>query len=104
MNPLLIGPNGKIGVRVPSHTYCLKVLAAYRSPIVSTSANISGAVEQTSVDELKMRFRDSVDLIVDAGEIESQVPSTVIDVSQEAWNIVREGRISRRDIEKVMRR
>ena len=104
MSKFLVGENGKIGFRVPSHTFCRKLLATYRAPIVSTSANLSGEVESSSMEGLTKRFRDSVDLVVDAGELQSTMPSTVVDVSEKGWKIIREGRISRNEIEKAVHR
>ena len=44
----LIPEEGTLGVRIPDHEFCRRMLAALKKPIVSTSANISG--EATPVD------------------------------------------------------
>ena len=40
--PNLIPEEGTLGVRVPDHDFCQKLLYRFGKPIVSTSANISG--------------------------------------------------------------
>lgn len=38
----LLGPDGTLALRVPRHDFCEALLRAFRKPVVSTSANISG--------------------------------------------------------------
>jgi L-threonylcarbamoyladenylate synthase len=102
MSKFLVGEDGKIGVRVPDNAFCLKLLGTYHAPIVSTSANISGQIERPSIEELKKQFGKSVDLVIDAGDLPSTLPSTVVDVSNQGWKILREGCISRHEIEAVL--
>jgi hypothetical protein len=40
----------------------------------------------------------------DAGDLQSITPSTVVDVSEKRWKIIREGRISKDEIEKALHR
>lgn len=62
-------------------------------PITSTSANLSGEANPDSVNMINRKVRDSVDLIVDAGTLTSQTPSTVVDVTEGKIELVREGAI-----------
>ena len=94
LNPLLTAGTGKIGIRIPGNAFCLKLLKAAQVPIVSTSANISGVQQDPSIQSLKKTFSGKVDLIVDAGDLPSSLPSTVIDVTDGKASIVREGAIS----------
>lgn len=41
--PELLADDGSVGVRVASDDFCRELLRAFRKPIVSTSANISGS-------------------------------------------------------------
>ena len=55
----LIPEEGTLGVRVPRHECCQKLLYKFRKPIVSTSANISG--EPTPMKGLKDVSREIID-------------------------------------------
>ena len=55
----LIPEEGTLGVRVPRHEFCQKLLYTFRKPIVSTSANISG--EPTPMKGLKDVSREIID-------------------------------------------
>ncbi len=40
--PNVIAGDGSVGIRIPDHVFCQRLLYRFRKPIVSTSANISG--------------------------------------------------------------
>lgn len=98
IHPLLVSRTGKIGIRIPDNNFCLKLLARSQTPIVSTSANISGGKTITMVDTLKIVFERKVDLFIDAGDLGSAIPSTVVDVSGEKLVVVREGAITSKQL------
>lgn len=89
----LTGGTGAIGIRYPQHLFCLKVLQICNRPITSTSANISGEEQPLSLDEIAKTFDPRVDLIVDAGDLLSTQPSTVLDVTGFSPKLLREGAI-----------
>ncbi len=78
--PNLIAADGSIGIRVIKHTFCERLLQAFRKPIVSTSANISGQPHPKSFDEIIPEIVKGVDLVVPQTyeEIASPVPSSII--------------------------
>ncbi|MBR2326216.1 MAG: threonylcarbamoyl-AMP synthase [Alistipes sp.] len=58
-------PEGKtLGVRVPNHEFCQKLLYKFGKPIVSTSANISGEPTPKSVREISKEIIEGVDFMV----------------------------------------
>ena len=86
---------GKIGVRIPGNRFCLRVIAACKTPLLSTSANISGEPEAHRFEVLKDQFSDIVDLLIDAGDLPPSPPSTVVDISEGRMSVVREGAITK---------
>lgn len=72
----LILPNGRgvseklipeertLGIRVPKHAFCEELLKKFNRPIVSTSANISGAPAPARFEEIGEEIRKGVDYIV----------------------------------------
>ncbi len=88
---LLVGKGGLIGVRCPSHSFLGRLLTDLDSPLVSTSANISGKPEPHSIAELRQLFKGKVDLFLDAGQLPKRQPSSVIDLSVDPPRLVRRG-------------
>ena len=53
-----------LGVRVPDHEFCHKLLRKFGRPIVSTSANISGEPTPRSVRDISKEIIEGVDFMV----------------------------------------
>jgi L-threonylcarbamoyladenylate synthase len=85
---------GTIGIRIPCCTLCIRLLELCQCPITSTSANLSGEVPLTSIEEMKKVLTPGIDLYLDAGVLPPSKPSTVVDVSEEIPRLVREGAVS----------
>ena len=94
VSPILTANTGKIGVRLSSDEFCTKLLDICKIPITSTSANISGGPNPTSVERINHSIKDVVDLVIDGGVLEIGKPSTVVDVSSGDVRLLREGVIS----------
>ena len=60
----LIPAEGTLGVRVPNHEVCQKLLYKFGKPIVSTSANISGEKTPKKVAEISKEIIEGVDFVV----------------------------------------
>jgi L-threonylcarbamoyladenylate synthase len=84
---------GTIGIRIPSSSFCLSLLARTNVPLTSTSANRSGKQTPRQIDLIEKELKD-VDLFLDAGELPESKPSTVLDVSTSIPRILRQGAIS----------
>jgi len=101
ISKLLTAGTGKVGVRVPDHPVALKLLDFVGGPITSTSANISGRPAPSTVKEALVQIGKSVDLAIDAGRCKLGVPSTVVDLTVEPFEILREGPVSEEKIRKA---
>lgn len=62
--PNLIPDEGTLGVRIPDHEFCQRMLRAFRKPIVSTSANISGEATPVGLQDVSREIIDGVDFVV----------------------------------------
>ena len=60
----LIPEEGTLGVRIPDHEFCRRMLAALKKPIVSTSANISGEATPVGLQDVAREIIDGVDFVV----------------------------------------
>jgi len=61
----LVPEEGTVGIRVPDHEFCRRLLQRFGRPIVSTSANISGRPAPTTFDEISSEIRSGVDMVAD---------------------------------------
>lgn len=59
-----IADNGSIAVRVTKDPFCKQLIYKFGKPIISTSANISGAPSPASFSEIDSRVLNGVDYVV----------------------------------------
>lgn len=62
--PNLIPDEGTLGVRVPDHEFCRRILRGLGRPIVSTSANLSGEPAPVGLQDVAREIIDGVDFVV----------------------------------------
>lgn len=98
----LTGKEEKLGIRVSSSSLVRLLLSHTKTPITATSANLSGAKEALTADEVVKNFKGKIELILDKGPAEEAIPSSVVDVSQDIPILIREGRISFDEIKRVV--
>lgn len=91
-----------VGVRVPDHPVALALLGRIGTPIVATSANISGQGPPTSAQQAVAALGDAVAVVLDAGQSRLAVPSTVVDVTTLPPRILRQGSIETEAIREIL--
>lgn len=95
-----------LGIRIPNLKLCLEVANEFKKPYTTTSANISGGANTYSVDDVLNQFDDKklkmIDLVVDIGPLQNLLPSTLLDLTINPPQILREGPITKEEIEKVL--
>src|ERR1700735_938389 len=86
---------GNVALRVPNAKIPLAVVTAAAIPITATSANLSGAAECTSAEQVAAQLHGRINIIVDGGTSPRDIPSTIIDLTDEGarWRVMREGAI-----------
>ena len=84
-----------IALRIPNHRFIRKILEETDRPLVSTSANISGKPASVKIKNILTQFKNKKylpDLIIDAGNLEKGLPSTIIDLTKKNPTILRRGK------------
>ncbi|TXT62134.1 MAG: Threonylcarbamoyl-AMP synthase [Promethearchaeota archaeon] len=106
--PEVTGSEETIGLRVPKNEIILEILKRLKEKghfggIVGTSANYAG--EEPSIDgqEVAKKLLTPVDIIIDGGKTKSQIPTTIVDCSKEEIEILREGKITKEQIDEVLK-
>ena len=90
---LNMAPGEKIGVRMPRNKLALEFISHCEAPIVAPSANISGNRPPRSGEDVLRDLDGKIDLLLDGGETDVGIESTVLDASKFPYNILREGAI-----------
>jgi len=86
----LLGEDFSIGIRIPKHSFCQKVIEQFGKPIISTSANISGEPTPHSFEQIASDILEGVDYIVPLRETSTNQPSRVVKIdSKGAIHILR---------------
>lgn len=92
---------GTLGVRIPDYQLVLDMVKALGKPITATSANGSGEKRPYSVKEifdgLSEKQKSLIDLVIDAGTLPPNPPSTVIDTTLSTPVTLRSGEITLHD-------
>ena len=91
-----------LAVRVPSHEGAQAFLKEVGIPIVAPSANVSRHVSPTSAEHVFDDFNGKIPLILDGGECQGGIESTVCDCTGEIPVVLRSGLITREMIEKIV--
>jgi L-threonylcarbamoyladenylate synthase len=102
VSPLLTAGTDKIGVRVSSHPAARAIAAKLGRPFTATSANLSGAPECSTADEIINQIGDKLDAIVDLGKTAGGIGSTIIDITCNPPKILRQGVITSDAIKKYV--
>lgn len=86
-----------LGLRLPEHALMCAVAKELGHGFYTTSANVHGKETPYSVEQIKEQFADlydGIDLVVDAGVLDYNEPSTVIKVHDGKLTIIREGELA----------
>lgn len=102
ISPLLTAGTGKIGVRISSNPIATALTRTMGSPITGTSANISGQPGCTNAKEVYDSLGQGVDLILDGGKTGGGKGSTILDVTVNPPEILREGMVGREQLQEVV--
>ena len=90
------------GVRCPDHPVTLDIIRALGKPLACPSANLSGHPSPKSAGDVLSQLAGRIHGVVDGGECSVGVESTIVDMTVTPYRILRQGGLSREDIEAVL--
>ena len=91
-----------VGVRMPSHPVANKFLKYCGVPVAAPSANLSGRPSPTGARSVLEDMDGYIYAVIDGGDSEFGLESTVVDCTGETPVILRPGAITKADIDKVI--
>jgi L-threonylcarbamoyladenylate synthase len=99
VNDALTGGQDTIALRIPSHPIAHALLVKFGGGIAAPSANRFGRVSATTAQHVRQELGESVDLVLDGGQSEVGIESTIVDVTGVQPVLLRPGHISAHAIE-----
>ena len=96
------GGQNTIGLRCPAHPLALTLLQQLNGGVAAPSANRFGHISPTTAQHVRNEFGDAVGIVLDGGECEVGIESTIIDLSSQQPRLLRPGMISQTEIESVI--
>ena len=99
---MLTSGTNLVGIRIPDHPFTLRLIDRF-GPITATSANMHSHKDPVdSVMPLK-DLKGHIHTCVDCGKTKYAEPSTIVDISDGAAELIRKGVISQEEIENALR-
>jgi tRNA threonylcarbamoyl adenosine modification protein (Sua5/YciO/YrdC/YwlC family) len=83
---------GRQAFRLPNDKALTQLLLIV-GPLLTSSANEPGKPTANNVDDAQRYFGKSVDFYVDGGDLSGRLPSTIIRIVDDAFEIIREGAV-----------
>jgi L-threonylcarbamoyladenylate synthase len=96
------GAQDNVGLRVPSHPVAHELLTLFKGGVAAPSANRFGLVSPTTAAHVRADLGADVDLVLEGGSSEVGIESTIVDLSGDTPVLLRPGRISKQDLERVI--
>lgn len=91
-----------VAIRVPNHPVALALLDKLDFPLVAPSANPFGSISPTNAEHVYNYFGEELNVILDGGECEKGLESTIIGFENNQPVLYRHGSISVEEIENIV--
>ncbi|MCL4139217.1 UNVERIFIED_CONTAM: hypothetical protein GTU68_063630 [Idotea baltica] len=92
----------RVAVRIPNHPLSLELLKAIDFPLAAPSANPFGYISPTSAQHVENQLGDKLNYILDGGECQVGLESTIVGFEEDKLTVYRKGGLSIESIEKVV--
>ena len=98
---LLVSGRDTVGIRIPDNKVMLDLAAVTNLPLTATSANISGRPTPYTVKDVVDQLGEAIEdvaLVLDQGPLHPPELSTIVDLTVDPPQLLRQGRVSWEDI------
>lgn len=99
---LLTAGTGTIGVRLPDDAEARAIVCACGGLLTATSANPAGRPPARTAQEVADYFPEGFGLVIDGGATRTELPSTIVDVTGTVPRLIREGVVTRAELEETL--
>ena len=91
-----------IGIRMPDNTIALRLVEQAQCTIAAPSANLEGKKPPMNCQEALEDLDGQVDLAIDGGPVEFGTSSSIVDFTQGAPKVIRDGVIVQADVDRAV--
>jgi len=102
VSDLVTGGLDTVGIRVPAHPVAQALLREFGGGIAAPSANRFGRISPTRAEHVQEELGAAPDLILDGGNCQVGIESTIISLAAERPILLRPGGISIAELEEVL--
>jgi len=99
---LITAGKDTVAVRIPNHPVALALLKALTFPLAAPSANPFNRISPTKATHVESYFKDSLPMVLDGGDCQKGLESTIIGFDYDTPVLYRLGSISIEEIEAVV--
>ncbi len=99
--PEAVSATDTVGVRIPDHPVA-RALLRVAGPLAVTSANLSGQPSPSTAREVYEQLGGRIAVIIDGGTTPGGVPSTVVDCVGAEPQVLREGPVTKQQIQSCL--
>ena len=91
-----------VAIRMPSNKIALSLIKESKLPVAAPSANVSGRPSPTTAKHVIDDLNGKIDVIIEAGDSNIGVESTVLDITLWPPTILRPGGVSKEQLQKFL--
>jgi L-threonylcarbamoyladenylate synthase len=96
------GNSGRVALRWADSRITTALIGAVGGPVTGTSANLSGHPSCSNAMALAEQLGSRIPLILDSGDTNGTLASTIVRIDGDEWSIVREGAIPNAEVEAAL--
>lgn len=96
------GNSGRVALRWADSRITTALIGAVGGPVTGTSANLSGHPSCSNASALAEQLGTRIPLILDSGDTNGTLASTIVKIDGDNWSIVREGAIPNAQVEQAL--
>ena len=93
--------DGKVGLRCPAHAVAAELLAEAGVPVVASSANRAGSPPPFDLHQALRDLDGQVEYAFDGGRTRHSAASTIVEIQDHDWTMLRQGVIDERTIRRM---
>src|SRR5580698_9060152 len=101
VHPLITGGQDTVAVRVPAHPMAQQLLTAFGGGIAAPSANRYGRLSPTRAEHVRDELGDAVRVILDGGESQIGLESTIVACQGDQVRLLRPGAVTASQLREV---
>lgn len=99
---IVTADNPTVAIRIPKNEIAIELIKLSGVPIAAPSANLFNRLSPTKASHVYNQLGDTVDMILDGGDTEVGVESTIIEITGNDVFLLRPGGITKEQIEELL--